>query len=157
MMSEKVIVGAGLSGLVAALSLARRGHRVRIFEKRSEEQLLQRESGRSINLTLSERGFSALERLGLSTDGVRRLGVPAVVRCVHYPDGSEVLVPYGSKGEAIYSISRSEMLRHWFELARREARIEMLFSVSDVSWREQERSLSVRAIHDGRALDVVVP
>lgn len=153
-MSEKVIVGAGLSGLVAALSLARSGHRVRIFEKRTEEELLQRESGRSINLTLSERGLSALERLGFSTDGVRRLGVPAVARCVHYPDGSEVPVPYGSRGEAIYSVGRSEMLRHWFELARRDARIDMHFSVSNVSWLDEGGMLRVRAIeHDGRVLD----
>jgi len=156
MVSEKLIIGAGLSGLVTALALARRGHRMRMFDKRSEEQLLQSESGRSINLTVSERGLAALERTGLSADGVRRLGVAVTARCVHYPDGSQGLIPYGREGEAIYSISRSEMLRHWFELARRDARIESHFSVSRVSWSDEIDSLRVLAQRqDGRTLEFV--
>jgi phytoene dehydrogenase-like protein len=32
-MAEQLIVGGGLSGLVAAINLARRGHKIRVLEK----------------------------------------------------------------------------------------------------------------------------
>src|SRR5690242_12857038 len=60
-----VIVGAGLVGSLLGIYLKRRGHNVEIFERRPDMRKSQSSAGRSINLTLSDRGFVALEKIGL--------------------------------------------------------------------------------------------
>ena len=53
------IVGAGLAGTLLDCSLARAGHRVDLYEKRSDPRRHEPEQGRSINLALSVRGIFA--------------------------------------------------------------------------------------------------
>ncbi|HYZ99675.1 MAG TPA: FAD-dependent oxidoreductase, partial [Acidimicrobiales bacterium] len=59
------IVGAGLTGCLLACFLARRGLRVRLYERRGDPRTGEPERGRSINLAISERGLDALRRVGL--------------------------------------------------------------------------------------------
>ncbi|KAJ2457647.1 kynurenine 3-monooxygenase, mitochondrial precursor, partial [Coemansia sp. RSA 2337] len=61
-----IIVGGGLVGSLAACYFAKRGWKVDLYEKRQDVRQPEH-SGlvehRSINLAISERGFSALRRL----------------------------------------------------------------------------------------------
>lgn len=95
-------------GPVLSLFLAKLGQHVEIFERRADPREASSVSGRSINITLCERGFHALDRIGLG-EKLRRLGIPARGRVIHQRDGSIKMQPYGNAGEAIYSIARRDI------------------------------------------------
>ena len=101
-----IVVGAGLVGSLLALMLGRRGHRVRVFERRSDMRNVELVAGRSINLALSDRGIAALKAAGLD-DEVQALAIPMRGRRMHAKDGARSFQPYGVKDQAINSISRS--------------------------------------------------
>ncbi|MGB5250169.1 MAG: NAD(P)/FAD-dependent oxidoreductase [Gammaproteobacteria bacterium] len=104
--NEVTIVGAGLGGALMALYLARRGHRVRVFEKRADLRKESISAGRSINLALANRGLAALSGVGLETE-VRALLTTMRGRMVHDIDGNTNLQPYGQRDwEVVYSVSR---------------------------------------------------
>lgn len=76
------IFGAGLAGALLAARLASSGHRVRLFERRSDPRTVGAERGRSINLALSTRGLHALGTLGLA-DKALALAIPMRGRMIH--------------------------------------------------------------------------
>lgn len=105
-----VVVGGGLAGALEGLFLAKRlgtSYEIRIYEKRDDPRYHRENSGRSINLALSTRGLTALDKVGL-LDEVRSLGVPMYGRGIHHSNGRFELQPYGlaKKGEFLTSISR---------------------------------------------------
>ncbi len=59
------IVGAGLAGSLCALYLTKRGHKVAIFERRTDLRSEIITAGKSINLALSTRGLTALKKDGV--------------------------------------------------------------------------------------------
>ena len=108
--SERLVVaGAGLAGSLLALSLAQRGFRVDVYEKRDDMRAEGAPSGRSINLALSARGMYALEEVGL-LDTVLEGTIPMRGRILHARNGSLDVLPYGQKkDEVIRSVSRSAL------------------------------------------------
>ncbi len=108
------IVGAGLSGALLALLLARSGIPVQVFDKRPDPRRLPEERGRSINLALAARGIRALHRAGVM-DRVHEILVPMRARAVH-ARGAEgaapALLPYGQRErEVVYSVGRGALNR----------------------------------------------
>jgi len=102
------ILGAGLIGSLLSIYLKKRGLDVSIYEKRNDSRsALYKEEGRSINMALSDRGWKALEKIGLQ-DKVKALAIPMYGRRVHDEHGKTTFVPYGKENQAIYSISRSK-------------------------------------------------
>lgn len=99
------VIGGGLVGPLLAVILGQRGFDVHLYESRSDIRT-QVKSGRSINLTLSNRGLEALRSVGLE-DEVLGKAIPIPARKVHTIEGKTYCLPYGTKeGECIYSISR---------------------------------------------------
>ncbi len=102
-----IIVGAGLSGSLLAIYLAKRGIECEIFEARGDMRKETMSAGRSINLALSNRGIAALKEVGLD-EYMLSEAVPMFGRMIHALDGSRKLLPYsGRKGEYINSVSRA--------------------------------------------------
>jgi len=99
------ILGAGLVGSLWSIYLSRRGYKVDIYERRNDMRLGKAAAGRSINLALSERGWRALEKVGIR-EQVEDVAIPMRGRMVHNVDGSLSFQPYGKEGQAIYSVSR---------------------------------------------------
>lgn len=108
MKKEKVIiVGAGLSGSLLAIYLAKRGIECEIYEARGDMRKETMSAGRSINLALSNRGIAALKEVGLD-EYMLAEAVPMFGRMIHDTQGNTKLLPYsGRKGEFINSVSRA--------------------------------------------------
>lgn len=115
-MKKTTIVGGGLVGSLLACYLSKRGWAVEVFERRSDPRGANAERGRSINLALSNRGWRALEKIGLA-EKVKPIAIPMKGRFIHNLDGSTVLIPYSTDGQAIYSVSRGDLNRIMIEAA----------------------------------------
>lgn len=117
-MSQKkaTIIGAGLVGSLQACYLQKRGYKVDVYESRGDMRKVGYIGGRSINLALSTRGWTALEKIGLA-DEIHKIAIPMYGRTIHGIDGSINYQPYGKENQAIYSVSRGELNKRMVELA----------------------------------------
>ena len=86
-MNKKVtIVGAGLVGSLCSLYMTKRGYDVNIFERRKDLRKEIITAGKSINLALSTRGWTALKNAGID-DQVRKIAIPVYKRIMHDKKG----------------------------------------------------------------------
>lgn len=99
------VLGAGLVGTLMATYMAKKGFKVGLYEQRGDIRRVKLQEGRSINLAVSHRGWTALENLGIA-DTVRPHVVPMKGRMIHDQQGNLNYQPYGKEGQAIYSVSR---------------------------------------------------
>src|SRR5262245_43476740 len=105
--SRFTIVGAGLGGALMACYLGKAGHRVDVYEKRTDPRLSGVERGRSINLALSVRGIEALRQVGLA-EQVLQNAIPMRGRMIHARSGQLAFQAYGKdERECINSVSRA--------------------------------------------------
>lgn len=103
---EVCIVGAGLAGCLMACFLAKRFYRVRLFEARPDRRKQSVAAGRSINLSLSDRGVVAL-RAARIFDQIEPYLVKMPGRMIHPLNGDAFYQSYGRKpNELHYSLSR---------------------------------------------------
>jgi kynurenine 3-monooxygenase len=111
-MSKKeniLIIGAGLCGSLLALRLAQRGYTVSVYESRPDVRITAISSGRSINLALSDRGFKALQLVGVE-EKARKICIPMYGRMIHDTLGNTFASNYsGREEEYINSISRGDL------------------------------------------------
>jgi kynurenine 3-monooxygenase len=136
MEEDVLVVGAGLVGSLLALYLEGLGCRVQLCELHADPRRSAGGvkggvkggvfGGRSINLTICERGFAALERVG-AADAVRAIAVPCHGRVIHHRDGSLDYQPYGHRGEAIHSVSRHRLHCTLLDLALGRSGIDCAF------------------------------
>jgi kynurenine 3-monooxygenase len=132
-----VVVGGGLVGGVAALSLQQRGYRVTLLERRErvvgesemdsgrpEDKSVSR---RSINLALSARGQAALQSVGL-LETVMGAAVPMRCRAIHTGGGGVSFQPYDEVDARNYinSISR-ELLQDLLMQRCERSGVEVLY------------------------------
>jgi kynurenine 3-monooxygenase len=113
------ILGAGLVGSLLSIVLRKRGYDVTVYERRPDMRTATGPAGRSINLAMSVRGWAALELAGLRKD-IEELALPMSGRFLHQADGTTAFQPYGTRGEAIYSVSRGELNKRLMTVAERE-------------------------------------
>lgn len=111
---QALVVGAGLVGSLWSIFLAKRGYEVQVYERRSDMRRAGFTGGRSINLAMSQRGWLAIEKVGIKPM-IESVAIPMYGRMMHDPSGALRFQPYGKEGQAIYSVSRGglnlELLR----------------------------------------------
>jgi kynurenine 3-monooxygenase len=125
------IVGAGLGGSLLACFLARQGHEISLFERRSDPREEGFIGGRSINLAISERGLHALRGAGLETE-VLKHAIPMPGRMIHPPSGAGHCalhyLPYSKNStDRINSVSRSQLNLVLLDAAARHSNVTMYF------------------------------
>ncbi len=136
-------MGAGLVGSLLALYLARRGYPVKVLERRPDPRLAGPIEGRSINLALSDRGWRALEGVGIA-EQIRQVGIPMYGRVMHDVAGNLTSQPYGQNNQAIYSVSRAGLNRTLLELAEAMPGVEVQFSQQCLNVDLRTRTLELR-------------
>lgn len=113
--SKKIaIVGSGLVGSLLAIYLRKAGHTVHLYDRSPDIRQVQF-SGRSINLAMSNRGWKALDGVGIA-ESVREIAIPMDKRAIHLVDKLN-FQNYGQEGESIYSISRGALNKRMIDLA----------------------------------------
>ncbi len=108
MKKDITIAGAGLVGSLCALYMSKRGYNVSIYERRNDLRSEIITAGKSINLALSERGWTALKKVGADIE-VEKISIPMYKRIMHDNHGNLSEQAYGNPGQAIYSVSRTEL------------------------------------------------
>jgi len=108
------VVGSGLVGSLLAIYLKKAGHTVHVYDRSPDIRKINF-SGRSINLAMSNRGWKALDAVGVG-DSVREIAIPMDKRAIHLVDKLN-FQNYGQEGESIYSISRGKLNRKMIDLA----------------------------------------
>ncbi|MFV8352360.1 FAD-dependent oxidoreductase [Flavobacterium sp. XS2P14] len=108
------VVGSGLVGSLLAIYLRKAGHTVHIYDRSPDIRKIQF-SGRSINLAMSNRGWKALDTVGVG-DEIRKIAIPMDKRAIHLVDKLN-FQNYGQEGETIDSISRGILNRKMIDLA----------------------------------------
>ena len=121
------LLGAGLTGPLLAIYLARRGYTVDLYERRPDMRVRDIGGGRSINLALSTRGIHALQAVGIG-EAVLADAIPMAGRMIHGIDGSLDLQPYGRAGQAINSVSRAGLNILLMDRAEQEPGVTIHFS-----------------------------
>ncbi|OWP82959.1 kynurenine 3-monooxygenase [Flavobacterium davisii] len=109
------IVGSGLVGTLLAIYLKKKGHTVHVLDRSPDIRTVEF-SGRSINLVMSNRGWKALENIGIDQE-IQKIGIPVDKRAIHLQDGKLNYQYYGKDGEAIFSLSRGVLNRKMIDLA----------------------------------------
>lgn len=109
------IVGSGLVGSLLAIYLRKSGHTVTIFDRRPDIRTINF-SGRSINLAMSNRGWKALQKVGIE-DEIKKIAIPLYQRAMHVIGKPLYFQKYGKEGEAIWSTSRGVLNRKMIDLA----------------------------------------
>ena len=127
-MERIIISGAGLVGSLLSVYLSRKGYRVDVYDRNPDPREASNENrtGKAFNLTLCDRGFKALDEVGVG-DHIRSLSVPAYGRFVHNEQGELAYQPYGNNSEALYSILRSDMSAAMVDFAARQPNVQFHF------------------------------
>lgn len=126
-MKNITIVGGGLVGSLLAIFLAKRGHTVNVYERRADPRVTDIYAGRSINLVVSHRGWTALRAAG-AEEAVREIVVPVYARMMHDRDGQLNRVPYSIDNRAIDAVSRGELNRRLLTEAEKLPNVKVFFN-----------------------------
>jgi len=153
-----VIVGGGPVAIVSALALADRGLDVHVFEGRDDSRRVPFPRGRSINLTLTQRGWTAMQRVQVE-DRIRALSMPLRGRTIHLDQGDSRFQPYGANGEALGCVSRPDLTVALLDVAASRPHIHLHFGWKCMGAAPEDGVLtftgpdgSLRRVHSKRIL-----
>jgi kynurenine 3-monooxygenase len=124
---QKIAInGAGPVGALLAVMLAKKGYQIDLFESRPDSRKTNIYQGKSINLALSDRGWKALNAVGLDAE-IRQHAIPMYCRVMHDIQGKITKQPYGKEGQAIWSVSRAGINEQLINLAEQESGVNVHF------------------------------
>lgn len=126
-MKTATVVGAGLVGSLWAVFLSKAGYKVKIFESRDDLRKADISAGKSINLALSVRGWTAFKEVGVEKE-IEEIAIPMPGRMMHSLDGKLTFQPYGKEGEAIYSVSRAGINAKMMDIAEKHGGAEIFYN-----------------------------
>ncbi len=120
------IAGAGPVGAMLAIVLARANCQINLFESRPDPRVNCAQQGKSINITLSERAWTALKSIGLDKQ-VRQFSTAIYKRISHELSGDVTEQSYGGATQAIWSISREKLTEILLNQVEQEPTVNLRF------------------------------
>ena len=124
--ASMTIAGAGPVGALLAIILGRSDYNVNLYESRADSRKQSLYQGKSINIALSDRGWLALEAVGIA-EKIRTTAIAMKKRVMHAVDGSLTCQNYGKEDQAIWSVSRSGINEELLTLAEKEPGVTLHF------------------------------
>lgn len=152
MEKSAIIVGAGLVGSLWAVYLSKAGYKVTIYERRSDIRKAEISAGKSINLALSVRGWTALKGAGVDKD-VESIAIPMTGRIMHSEAGEKTYQPYGKEGQAIYSISRGGLNAKMMDIAEEKGGATIHYNHQCVGANLKEGIISLKNTVSGEIIE----
>ncbi|NNK38777.1 MAG: FAD-dependent monooxygenase [Xanthomonadales bacterium] len=134
------IVGAGMSGALLAILLARKGFEVELFEAHPDPRGDRPRRHQTVDLALGERARFALQQAGLLAE-VDALCTRVNGRMIHDRSGGRRMQPYGvSDADALYSIRRDRLRRCLLDAAEAAGRVRIAFEqrLRNIDWDRSE-------------------
>jgi kynurenine 3-monooxygenase len=125
---EAVIIGAGLVGSLWAVYLSKAGYNVTIYERRPDIRKAEISAGKSINLALSVRGWTALDAVGVG-DEIREIAIPMYGRMMHDLEGKLTYQQYGKEDQAIFSVSRGKVNAKMMDIAEKHGNATIHYNI----------------------------
>jgi len=120
------IIGAGLVGSLWAVYLSKAGYKVTLYERRPDIRKADIAAGKSINLALSVRGWTALDKVGVG-DEIRKIAIPMYGRMMHDLEGNLAYQPYGKEDQAIFSVSRGKINAAMMDIAENKGKATIFY------------------------------
>ncbi len=120
------IAGAGPVGAMLAIILARANCQVELFESRPDPRINCTAQGKSINITLSERAWTALKSIGIDNQ-VRQFSTPIYKRIFHPLSGNATEQRYSKENQAIWSICREKLTELLLNQVEQESQVNLHF------------------------------
>ncbi len=150
---EKIsIAGAGLTGSLLALFLARRGAKVTLYERRPDLRKAKLKAGRSINLALSERGLNALRALNLETE-VKKITIPMRRRVMHDRQGKLTYQDYGRhRDEHLNSVDRGGLNKLLLDQTEKSPNITLHFEKNILNYDLKQNTIHIKDETTGNTL-----
>jgi kynurenine 3-monooxygenase len=133
---QMTIIGAGMSGALLSLMLARRGFSVDVFEAGTDPRQGPPDPWGSTSLSLGERGRHALEYAG-QLGAVEAIWAPMMGRMIHDRSRHETFQPYGVEAsEMLYAVPRYRLRQRLLDAAEATGRVRLHFEhrLLDVDW-----------------------
>lgn len=142
-MSEICIIGAGLTGTLLSIYLAKRGYSVDVYEKRRLQDY-GRDARRSIAMSLSFRGILALDKIGIFNK-IRFDSTPAYGRATHDSDDKITFQNYHmhSNSKALFTVERKRLLALLIKEAEETGNVSFLFNSSLEEIKFHENSIKI--------------
>lgn len=149
-----VVIGAGPAGCLMSVYLARRGYDVDIYESRPDQRIALTDGKRAINLTLTHRGISALDQVGLAETALAA-SVPLRGRMVHLGDGVSSFQAYGVRpNELLFAVRRGELTGVLLDAVTKEPGIQVHFETRCTDIDRERRTVFLTDQVTGRQYDV---
>lgn len=149
-----LIIGGGLCGSLLALRLAQRGHKVTVYEGRPDLRTTDISAGRSINLALSNRGFRALNLVGVA-DKAREICIPMMGRMMHDTKGNTFESSYsGNPKDYINSISRGDLNGILLSEAEKHSRVDIYFNTRCLDVDIDTNTAKFKSYDSGEEFDI---
>ncbi|KAG9318800.1 hypothetical protein JVU11DRAFT_901 [Chiua virens] len=143
-----IVVGAGPVGCLAAISLAKMGWNVDIYEARPDLRLPSSKAAtqqRSINLAISSRGIAALQAVDpAATTRFLQTVIPMRGRMIHDIHGNQQSQAYDKDGQCINSIDRALLNEGLLEEASAVSNIRLFFNHKALSIDFDNRTMVIR-------------
>jgi kynurenine 3-monooxygenase len=125
---EAVIIGAGLVGSLWAVYLSKAWYNVTIYDRRPDIRKAEISAGKSINLALSVRGWTALDAVGVG-DEIREIAIPMYGRMMHDLEGKLTYQQYGKEDQAIFSVSRGKVNAKMMDIAEKHGNATIHYNI----------------------------
>ncbi|MGV3540802.1 MAG: FAD-dependent oxidoreductase [Rufibacter sp.] len=148
--SQLSVMGGGLVGCLLSLYLAKQGYKIDVYERRPDLRRTDLAAGRSINLALSDRGWRALQNIGIAED-IEKVAIPMYGRVMHDVQGNLSFQPYGQEGQAIYSVSRNGLNQALLDLAEAQPNINLHFQKQVLEVEVGTNKVTMQDVASGQA------